>query len=240
MGAFAYYRGDWDQAAALYQRALDAYRRAGNEIEAAMARYNSAEILLEQGRLDEAEATLHEVVSVYRAVGYRAGLAMTSRDLGRIAAYRGDLASAQRLLEESRETFAAYRAGAKVLEVDAHRADVLLRLGRVDDALAVLNETLAQAATAGTATVIPLLHRVHGQAWALAGQLEAAGDALGRSLEAASAAGARYDIALALESTAWVARLRGEEPDQADEDERTTLLSRLGVRATPVLPAGVR
>ncbi|MBW3537470.1 MAG: AAA family ATPase, partial [Actinobacteria bacterium] len=153
LGAFAYYRGNWDEAAQRYREALETYERAGNEADAAKARYNTAEVLLGQGRLGEAHRLLEDIVPVYRAVGYQAGLALASRDLGRIAAREGDLEAASRLLGEAREVLASLGASASVLEVDLWSAELCLRAGRPTEALESLDGIVARAGSDGSATV---------------------------------------------------------------------------------------
>ena len=160
LGAFAYYAGQWDEAAAFYARALEAYARAGNDGDAAQARYNAAEILLDQGHVDDARSMLEEVEPVYRAVGYRAGLGLTRRDLGRIAAHDGEFEKAHLLLQEAREIFAELQAVGRVVEVDAWIADLLLREGRRDEALRVLDQAEDKVKGGGFATSLPLIDQV--------------------------------------------------------------------------------
>lgn len=160
MGAFAYYAGQWDEAAKLYGRALDVYTRAGNDGDAAQARYNVAEMLLDQGRLDEARSMLKEVEPVYRAVGYRAGLGLTSRDLGRIAAQHAEFEEAHQLLQEARGIFAELQAVGRVVEVDVWIADLLFRQGRREDCLRLLAAAEDRAKRGGFATSLRLLDQL--------------------------------------------------------------------------------
>ncbi|HUR49130.1 MAG TPA: adenylate/guanylate cyclase domain-containing protein [Acidimicrobiales bacterium] len=162
LGAFAYYGGKWDEAAAYYRRAHERYERAGNDGDAARAQYNAAEILLDQGNLDEAEQMLHDVETVYRAVGYRAGLGLTSRDLGRIAAQRGKYQEAADRLEEARSVFTAFGAIGRVLEVDVWTAEALIREGRVDEAVELLDDAEDRAKGGGFATSLPLIKQIRG------------------------------------------------------------------------------
>ena len=160
LGAFAYYGGRWDEATAFYRRAQATYERAGNEGDAAQAKYNAAEILLDRGRLDEAHELLQEVETVYRAVGYRAGLGLTSRDLGRIAAQRGNFEEARRLLDAAREVFTTFGAAGRVLEVDAWTADVLRRQGRTEEAKELLGDAQDRAKRSGAATSLALIQQI--------------------------------------------------------------------------------
>ena len=49
------FKGDWDEAVALYRRAQATGTRTGNAVMDAFYVFNIGEITLEQGRLDEAE-----------------------------------------------------------------------------------------------------------------------------------------------------------------------------------------
>lgn len=174
LGAFAYYAGDWDEAADYYRRAHETYERAGNDGDAAQAQYNAAEILLDQGHVDEAERMLHEVETVYRAVGYRAGLGLTGRDLGRIAAHRGDYAEAGRRLEEAKETFSAFGAAGRVLEVDVWTADLLARQGHLEEAASLLDDAEDRAKGGGFATSLPLIQQIRSRVTATPVEMEPA------------------------------------------------------------------
>lgn len=235
LGAFAYYRGSWDEAADLYRRALEAYERAGNEADAAQARYNAAEVLLDQGRLDEARKMLEDIVPVYRAVGYRAGLALTSRDLGRIAARAGDLDNAQRLLEEAREILAGFGATASVLEVDLWVAELALREGRPAQALELLESIMCRVESDGSATINAATYRLLGCTYSALGRTAEAADALSRSLRDARDRGARYEVALTLDAMRGASALEGQPWPQVLENERAELFDQLGVQAAPTI-----
>ena len=232
MGAFAYYAGRWDEAAHFYSRSLETYERAGNDGDAAQARYNAAEILLDQRRLTEAQPMLEEVQRVYRSVGYRAGIALTNRDLGRIAAQTGDFEGAAELLGEAREAFADLQAAGRVMEVEVWIADLLRRRGRLAEALELVNSLAERARRSGSALLTPAVERLRGQIDAASGRLDHAQAALDSSLEAARAAGADHEVAMTLEAMAEASRAAGRA-DPSLESERAELFDRLGIVAAP-------
>ena len=67
LGGRAYFAGDWNAAIDFYHQAQDAYRRAGNEPDAASAGANIGEVLVSQRRLAEAEPILRDASRVLRA-----------------------------------------------------------------------------------------------------------------------------------------------------------------------------
>jgi tetratricopeptide (TPR) repeat protein len=84
LGGFAYFKGDWDEAVALYRRAQATARRTGNAVMDAFYVFNIGEIALEQGRLDEAEEAFVAVNRTWRAAGYRSGAADAKGKLARV------------------------------------------------------------------------------------------------------------------------------------------------------------
>ena len=233
MGAFAYYGGRWNEAAALYRRSLAAYERAGNDGDAARARYNAAEILLDQRRFAEAGPLLEEVERVYRSVGYRAGVALTGRDLGRIAAQRGELEAAGERLREARDAFTELQAAGRVLEVDVWIADVLRRQGRLAEALELVESAADRGRRTGASLLAPVLERVRGEIHAASGHFDEAEQALAAALDAARAAAAGHEVAITLEAMAAVARAAGRRMDPGADAERSELFEKLGIEAAP-------
>lgn len=235
LGAFAYYGGNWNEAADRYRRALETYERAGNEADADQARYNAAEVLLDQGRLGEARGMLEEIVRVYRAVGYQAGLALANRDLGRIAAREGDFELARRMLGEAREILMGFRAAGRVLEVDLWMADLSLRENRPGDALELITDIVARAEADGSATIKSTAQRIRGCIHASLGQDAEADLALSASLRDARRRGARHEIALTLDAMKAVSTSVGRAWPEDLELERAELFDQLGLRAAPTV-----
>ena len=75
LGGFAYFKGDWGEAEALYRRAQATARRTGNAVMDAFYVFNIGEIALDQGRFDEAEEAFADAARTWRAAGYRSGAA---------------------------------------------------------------------------------------------------------------------------------------------------------------------
>lgn len=229
LGGFAFFAGEWDQAAALYRRSRLARERTGDPAGAALASANLAEILVEQGQLDEAEVLLSEVVQVWRASNdANVAFALKLRGLGR--ARVGDFEAASAYLDEARTTFAAMGAMADVTETDVAIADRLVLDGRWTDAVALLDGVLStDLAESGLDHLLPWIHRLLGLA-RFGEDRDGAIDALRRSLSIARDRGADHDVALALQAAQVFETWGGEPIDPAERREYLDIIGRLGIR----------
>jgi tetratricopeptide (TPR) repeat protein len=216
---------------ARYERARDAYDRAGSAVDAARATANIAEVLSDQGRFDEAESHLREALRVSTAAGYHYDIALILGFLGRNYARMGRFDDAFLFLGMARTEFADAGLHGDVVRIDALQAEALRLSGDAAAALALADATLRTAkAEGGISPEVPLLERVRAEAlWAL-GEVEGAGRALTASVDAARARGAAYELALALDGLARMPELRANFEDvDALLTERDEVLKRLGV-----------
>jgi class 3 adenylate cyclase/tetratricopeptide (TPR) repeat protein len=199
LGGFAYFKGEWDEAEALYRRAQATVRRTGNAVMDAFYVFNIGEIALDQGRLDDAEQAFESVWRTWRAARYRAGAADARGKLARVRAGQGRYEEARELFESAIEELVEIGSKGDALEATARLAECLLLSGDFDEALAVADRCLDLAHTlGGVPPQIALIHRVRGAAMANAGDVGAAIEALGLSLTAARRRGAEYEAALTL------------------------------------------
>ncbi len=132
LGGFAYFKGDWDDAVALYRRAQATARRTGNAVMDAFYVFNIGEIALEQGRLDEAEEAFVAVNRTWRAAGYRSGAADAKGKLARVYAAQARYEEALELFASCIEEMDDIGSRADALEASARMAECLLLSG--DDA----------------------------------------------------------------------------------------------------------
>ncbi len=196
LGGLAYYKGDWEQASALYLRAQATVRRTGNAVMDAFYVFNLGEIARDQGHLDEAERALTSALRTWRAAGYRSGTGYAKGMLARVAAGQQRYDDAVRLCEEAIEELSDIGSRGEALEVQAGLAECLLLSGDVAGALALADETISQAhALGGMAPQIPALHRVRGAALARAGDGDGARESLRESLRAAEMREVEYEAA---------------------------------------------
>jgi class 3 adenylate cyclase/tetratricopeptide (TPR) repeat protein len=196
LGGFAYFRGDWDGAVALYRRAQATARRTGNAVMDAFYVFNIGEIALEQGSLSEAEDAFVAVNRTWRAAGYRSGAADAKGKLARVKAAQGRYEEALELFASCIGEMNDIGSRADALEASARMAECLLSSGDDVGALAQADRCLALAQDlGGVPPQIPLIHRVRGAALARLGQQAEARDALEQSLSAARSRGAEYEAA---------------------------------------------
>ncbi len=239
LGAFAYYKGDWDEAVTLYRRAQETVRRTGNDVMDAFYVFNIGEIALDRGDLDEAARAFSRVSRTWRAAGYRSGAADADGKLGRVATGRERFDQALVLYQGAIDEFRNIGSQSDALEVQARMAECQLLSGDTDTALATVDQALATAQSlGGVAPQLPMLQRVRGSALAVRGQHEAAEEALRQSLDAARSRGAEYEAALTM-------RVLAELDTQAvalDRDElrrsAAATLAQLRVENIPELPVG--
>ena len=235
MGAFAYWRGQWDDALAHFERAVAGYSRSGDQINAARCTCNAAEVLILQGRYDEAEPGLRAALDLWRSVRLVDGVVDALMNLGRLAVGRGDLLEAVALLDEARELSVGTN-DLMTTDADTWLAECYLRQGQLDDALLKVDTTLQRELAAGNTQQLPRLHRVRGYTLVAMGKASDAWPEFDRSLSAGRAIGASYEVALTLEAVSVSAARLGMPPDPAADEERAELLAKLGVRTTPPSP----
>ena len=197
LGGFAYFKGDWDGAVALYRRAQETARRTGNAVMDAFYVFNIGEIALEQGSLDEAEEAFVAVNRTWRAAGYRSGAADAKGKLAHVKAAQGHFHEALDLFAACVEEMNDIGSRADALEASARMAECRLESGDSAGALELADRCLGLAQDlGGVPPQIPLLHRVRGGALARLGRPDAATEAFDQSLQAARRRGAGYEVAL--------------------------------------------
>jgi class 3 adenylate cyclase/tetratricopeptide (TPR) repeat protein len=214
LGIEAYYEGDWAKALDVYERSRALFERVGDVTSVAMAQNNIAEILSDQGRLDEAKELFETVQRAVDPTGHRGLATMTRLNLGRVAARAGQFAEAQELLEEAAKGFREIHAASFEQETHARIAEAAVLAG---DAERALRES-EYAELAGESNAPPqlqaVLHRVRGYAQRRLGHADAAIAELERSIAAARASAALYELALSLRA---LDRLRGVESGEAQQ-----------------------
>ncbi|MGW5531340.1 helix-turn-helix domain-containing protein [Streptomyces xanthochromogenes] len=97
-----------------------------------------ARTFLAGGRLADADASLAKAQSIYRQLRLRTDLAHCHWMRGYVYAQEGRLDRAERELRTARDMLAAKRAALFTAQVEVELADVLRRLGRHEEAMALL------------------------------------------------------------------------------------------------------
>jgi class 3 adenylate cyclase/tetratricopeptide (TPR) repeat protein len=237
LGAVCAWEGRWDEALSYYDRARQESLKVGSTVNAALARLNMAEILIDRGEWEEAEAVLLDTLSLWRASQFRFFLAVCLSLLGRASLRLGRVDEAISRLEEAKANFLHVGAGEEIPPVDARLAECRLAVGDLDAALELLRGMLRRAnESSGVARMVPLLERIHGHVLLQQGDLSGARNALETSLVAAKERRNLFETALTMLSLIELDRLEGVEPPIELVNESRTLLAGFKIRAVPPIP----
>ncbi len=239
LGAACKWDNRWDDALSYYERARAECVTIGSTVDAAIARMNAAEILVERGELAEAEDLLLDLLPLWRAFQYRSILGDCLGHLGRVALRTGRFDEALRRFEEAKSHYLHVGAQQEVLEIDARTAECHIFQGNPDAALALAVGALARVDASNT-KLSAVLQRVRGFALYRQGDLVGARLALDASLSAGRTRRDSFEIAQTLLALIALDRAQGIVPQSALVDESNSLLANLKVRAAPAMPFDVR
>ena len=170
----------------MFARAAETFRRVGDASNAANADYNRADVLVRQGRSDEALPLLQNTLRVARAVGDEDLVALVRKEMGRAQSRAGDVAAGLILLEEARAQLIRLREPQEVVDADIAAAEAHLLAGRPEQALALIEGALAEAASIHAATLLPSAYRVQAAALLAMGEVAQARTALAEGLRQSS------------------------------------------------------
>jgi class 3 adenylate cyclase/tetratricopeptide (TPR) repeat protein len=226
--------GRWPDALLMFARAVETFRRAGDAPNAANADYNRAEVLVRQGRSDEALPLLENTLRVARAVGDEDLAALVRKEMGRAQSRAGDVPAGLILLEGARTQLTRLREPHEVVDADIASAEAHLLAGRPEQALALIEGALADAAAMHAATLLPSAYRVQAAALLAMGDVAQAREALAEGLRQGSSPDVAHERGFLLAVAAQVAR-HDQDPSaaQLEQDASGTLRS-LGVVRVPL------
>jgi DNA-binding winged helix-turn-helix (wHTH) protein/tetratricopeptide (TPR) repeat protein len=94
-------RGDSLKAQAMWQEAIEVFRKVGDTEGLAATSNNLGDVLQKAGRLAAASTLLKQAIANYRLVGDRSGVALALVDLGEIALQKADLPEARKDYEQA-------------------------------------------------------------------------------------------------------------------------------------------
>ncbi len=234
LGAVAYHLGQWDEAAAFFDRSGRDFERSGDVSNAGYGVVNNADILVDQGRGAETVEGLLEVIRVWRAVGLLYPIPSALINLGRCALERGDLEEAVARFSEA----SSMRDAAGRVETDYWLAECALRSGDAAQALARVDELIPKEESGG-GTYLPRLYRLRGLALAALGRFDVAAAAEDHSIALARERGAAFEVAQGVLALDACLAAEGNRVPQELRDEAYATLKRLGVRDVqlPLPPA---
>ena len=233
LGVAAYYAGRWSDAVEYYAIAENASREIGRDFDAAAVAANRAEVLLQQGRVEDAGDALRPAIKVLTASRATSFLAFGLELHGRVTLASGDFEEALTILQRARELCVEMGETDGELNIDAHLARCHFRADRLDDALQLVDHSLARAARSReAATASLLLHRTRGEVLFALGQPDDAVTEFRTALAAARAKDTNFEVEASLRLL-----LRYGAADAAEADawrtERAALADALGIVADP-------
>ena len=210
VGVRAYAEGRWNDAVAAYTRAEDAFRRAGNEAQAALVAANVGEVLVSQGRYDEGEPVLREAIRVLRAHGAVSPALFGEIQLGRLQLGRGEVETAITTLTRARDEGSAMGSRADSLEAGIHLASATTRAGEARRSLEILDEEQALAGDLAEFFAASLAH-ARAEALVELGRLNEAAEVVTSGLASAQEHDGLFDTAQLLLVEAEIAARTGSE-----------------------------
>jgi class 3 adenylate cyclase/tetratricopeptide (TPR) repeat protein len=132
----------WVEAATMFGRAAELYRRIGDTDNEGVALCNHAEVLVNQGRLETARPLLDDALEIARSVADDELVALVLRQLGRAHSRDGKPVEGSKLLQEARGLFERIDAPDEVRVTDVALAEAALLAGDLDATLRITGELL--------------------------------------------------------------------------------------------------
>ena len=105
LGIVAHGRGDYDEAARLYQRALDIFKRLGDQARMAASYHNLGMLAQNRGDYDQAARLYERALDIFKRLGDQASMATSYGQLGILAQERGDYDEAARQYQRALDMF---------------------------------------------------------------------------------------------------------------------------------------
>ncbi|MGY2874246.1 class 3 adenylate cyclase/tetratricopeptide (TPR) repeat protein [Marmoricola sp. URHA0025 HA25] len=218
----------WVEAATMFRRAAELYRRLGDTDNEGVAMCNQAEVLVDQGRYDEAGPLLDEALEIARSVSDDELVALALRQQGRARARTGDAETGLSLLKEARLLFDKIDAPDEGALTELSIAEATLLGGDVEAALRCTDELLVSE-SAGLLEAD--LRALRGVAHHRSDRDALAVEEFQRGAEAGRDSHRTYAYAV---NCLGLARTHGDDAARW-EDRGTTALRQLGVVGVPVL-----
>lgn len=226
--------GGWTEARGLFVRASETFHRLGDEANEANALYNSAYLLLRQGRLDEAGPILATVLRMARVVDDEELVAMALRESAQVAAAASDFEQADQLLAEAEGRFSKLGLDHELVVVDLSRAVCQLLRGQGERALQYADRGRSRARSTNATLLLPMVSRIRGFVHIAVGNLHEAREELALAAAMSSTPDSRHEVGLALRG---LAEITEDEAEGARlYHESSELLDPLGVLVTPSWP----
>lgn len=176
-------RGDYDTALVYFNKLLDSSRRQEDLAGVALAHGNLGLALLYSGKPDQAEIHLQQKLKLSKEMGDRLGICQARGSLGDLLAARGDYDSALQSYGLAKEHAQAMNNLNMTVSAEEKTGEVLMLLGRHQEAADVLNRGIKLIEQVGTKLTLPSLWQKAGACYLELEQLGPAEKAFNRSIE---------------------------------------------------------
>jgi eukaryotic-like serine/threonine-protein kinase len=210
LGAACYYQGDWVRCRESWERFRDLCQRLDEKSELVNALNNLATLYRDLGEMSEAIATLDQAAHFAKAVGHAYMAAVIEGNRGEVLFRQADMAGARACYDAILPQFIELGARQDVIETRRRIAEVDIALGRVNEGLDLVIETVREAQDAGVRFEEGILHRVAAAALRQQGDIESASWFCERSRQMLSELGARFERARADVEAAEIAAAEGK------------------------------
>ncbi|MCC7509854.1 MAG: tetratricopeptide repeat protein [Planctomycetes bacterium] len=147
--------GRRDEAIAEYRALIDAFRRQGVELNAAIALSNLGRQLLLTGKLPEAERIIREAMQIIQQAGMRSSYAFCATNLAEVYSRTGRLDDARELLAQASEIAREYGVHQRYAATLATQAGLELLCGHEQAAHELIERSRTEFEVAASAIYIP-------------------------------------------------------------------------------------
>jgi hypothetical protein len=236
LGVTAALRGNGDEAARLFARSGEHYRRSGDVIGRGGVLNNQAELLTLQGRWSDAAQALAEAERIYTAAAYPMGIGVTLSGRSRVLLMVGQSSEARSELARARDVFVQIGSASLLYDTLVREIELEVFVGAFDSALERGEEAERVAARLHEPALLePTRARLRAWSLAGAGKGEDAISSMSHALAAARAQGAHFEIAFSLEGLSLLDGVSARERAGCKR-EFAQLVDRLGIVQSPGSP----
>ncbi len=202
--------GLWPQAMAHCRKALEAYRRTGDQSRMSTALLNLGAILTDLGDFEGALEAYGEALEICRRIGYTARLGVILCNLGEVETKRERPEAAKAHLEEGIALLEGIRNQEALIQAYLILSEAQLKRGALPEAWEILRKALDLANERGNDVLVGLAYRQFGWLYAQTGQHDEAIAWLGRSANALQSAEAKLELGRTLLKLAQALALGGQ------------------------------
>jgi class 3 adenylate cyclase/predicted ATPase len=176
------------------RKALDTYRKTGDQSRMATALLNLGAILTDMGDLDRALDVYEEALEICRRIRYTARLGVVLCNLGEVETKRNRLEAAREHLTEGIAMLERINNQEALIQAKLIMSETHLKGGSLPEAWEILKTALELAKERGNEVLINLAYRQFGWLYLQTGRHDEAIAWLGRSANGLQTAGAKLEL----------------------------------------------